>query len=148
MFLQKVLILVIGGLFLMASPTEVKKTEAGEAAGLGVLGPVPVPQNNLLTPAKIKLGKKLFFDDMLSGNGNLSCATCHDPGEGWTSHTRYSPAYPSISERRNSPSIINTAYNKVWIWDGRAGIRQNVFEGFWRGRSDNAGKCRKGTGKF
>jgi len=93
----------------------------GETAGLGVAGPVPVPKNNPLTKAKIKLGKKLFFDDMLSGDGSMSCASCHDPDQGWTTHTRYSPAYPTITERRNSPTLVNTAYAKIWIWDGRAG---------------------------
>lgn len=121
MFFNKIFSLAVIGFVLMTPAADAFKTEIGEVADLGILGPVPVPKENPLTPAKIKLGKKLFFDDMLSGNGNLNCATCHDPDEGWTTHTRYSPAYPSISERRNSPSIINTAYNKIWIWDGRAG---------------------------
>lgn len=106
---------------LLAIPPMALKTEAAQTPELSVTGNVPTPDNNQLTKAKIKLGKKLFFDDMLSGDGTMSCASCHDPDSGWTTHTRYSPAYPTVTERRNSPTLVNTAYAGIWIWDGRAG---------------------------
>lgn len=118
---KKILIFFVASIYLTSPSAKAMQTEIGEVPDIGILGMVPVPENNRLTPAKIKLGKKLFFDSMLSGDSSMSCSSCHDPDEGWTVHARYSPAYPSISERRNSPTIINTAYNKVWIWDGRAG---------------------------
>lgn len=108
-------VILLGGAINGAETGEIKKT------ALGVPGPMPIPKDNPLTEAKIKLGKKLFFDDMLSGDGSMSCDSCHDPKQGWATNTRYSPAYPTITERRNSPTIINTGYAKRWIWDGRAG---------------------------
>ncbi|RMF89299.1 MAG: cytochrome-c peroxidase [Nitrospinota bacterium] len=93
---------------------------AGTPAALGPLPPVPVPEDNPLTPEKVELGKLLFFDPRLSGDGSTSCATCHLPSQGWTTNTPQSPAYPTVMERRNSPTLINVAYNKALIWDGRA----------------------------
>src|SRR5439155_17773791 len=49
-----------------------------------VLGKLSVPPGNPQTPAKIELGKLLFFDPRLSGNKQISCATCHDPAKGFT----------------------------------------------------------------
>jgi cytochrome c peroxidase len=87
---------------------------------IGLLPPVPIPADNPMTPEKIVLGKFLFFDPRLSGDGSLGCVTCHLPDQGWTTHTKLSPAYPSNKERRNSPTLINVAYNTSLIWDGRA----------------------------
>src|SRR5882672_11002499 len=44
----------------------------------------PVPPDNPQTEAKIELGKRLFFDPRLSGDGSLSCASCHDPGKAYS----------------------------------------------------------------
>ncbi|MDX1653658.1 MAG: cytochrome c peroxidase [Candidatus Competibacteraceae bacterium] len=88
---------------------------------IGHLGPVLVPESNPLTPAKVELGEKLFNDNRLSGDGSLSCRNCHLPDHGFAVPAQVGPAYPSQSERRNSPTLINVAYNLPLIWDGRAG---------------------------
>jgi cytochrome c peroxidase len=49
------------------------------AAHLEPFRSVPVPEQNPQTPEKIELGKKLFFDRRLSGDGTMSCASCHNP---------------------------------------------------------------------
>ena len=49
------------------------------AGPLAPLDSMPVPENNPQTPEKIELGKKLFFDRRLSGDGTMNCAACHDP---------------------------------------------------------------------
>ena len=46
------------------------------------LGPPPVPAENPLTPAKIELGRALFWDEQLSSTGNVACGTCHVPAHG------------------------------------------------------------------
>ncbi len=51
----------------------------GFSAPLEQLGNTAPPAHNLETPAKVELGKKLFFDRRLSGDGTMSCATCHLP---------------------------------------------------------------------
>src|SRR5690242_3753155 len=44
---------------------------------------VPAPRDNPMTPEKVALGQKLFFDPRLSGSGVISCSTCHNPALGW-----------------------------------------------------------------
>jgi cytochrome c peroxidase len=91
------------------------------AAEIGPLPPLSIPEDNPMTPEKVELGKRLFFDPRLSGDGSLACASCHLPDQGWTSNTPLSPSYPTNMERRNSQTLINVAYNKALVWDGRAG---------------------------
>jgi cytochrome c peroxidase len=95
------------------SPDEVK-------AAIGHLGPIPVPEDNPLSAAKVALGKQLFSDNRLSGDSSLSCRTCHLPDHGFAVPQPLGPAYPSQHERRNSPALVNVAYNQPLIWDGRA----------------------------
>jgi cytochrome c peroxidase len=109
---------VFSGLLTLLGPGWVG---AGTPADIGPLPPVPVPEDNPLTPEKVELGKLLFFDARLSADGSLACVSCHLPDEGWATHTPLSPAYPTNMERRLSPTLINVAYNKTLLWDGRAG---------------------------
>ncbi|MFN3476859.1 MAG: cytochrome-c peroxidase, partial [Candidatus Methylomirabilales bacterium] len=93
----------------------------GEPLDIGPLPPVPVPPDNPMSPEKIELGRLLFFDFRLSGDGSRSCVHCHQPDQGWSFRDRQSPAYPTQIERRASMTLINVAYNKALIWDGRTG---------------------------
>ncbi|MEM7309368.1 MAG: cytochrome c peroxidase [Planctomycetota bacterium] len=64
------------------------------------------------------LGRFLFFDERLSGTGEISCATCHDPTRSWTDgRTMASGTAPMT---RHTPSLWNVAYNRWFFWDGRA----------------------------
>src|SRR4030065_2729198 len=81
---------------------------------------VPVPEHNLQTPEKIELGKKLFFDRRLSGDGTMSCATCHDPGTGFADALPISLSYPTTRNWRNSPGLRSVAYRTTLFWDGRS----------------------------
>ncbi len=74
-----------------------------------------------MTAAKVALGKALFEDRGLSGAGTISCASCHLEKHGYAVPVALGPAYPSKAERRNSPTLINVAFNLPLIWDGRAG---------------------------
>lgn len=84
------------------------------------VGKIPVPENNPQTPAKIELGKTLFFDRRLSGDGTMSCATCHDPNLGYSDGLEISLHYPTTRNWRNSPTLINVAFQKLLFHDGRA----------------------------
>ncbi len=93
------------------------------AAGAGKLEPlttIPVPEQNPQTPEKIELGKKLFFDRRLSGDGTMSCATCHDPDHAFTDSLDISLSYPTTKNWRNSPTLLNVAFRKSLFHDGRA----------------------------
>ena len=89
-------------------------------AAIGHLGPVPVPAGNPLTAAKVALGERLFQDPRLAGDSSRSCQSCHLPSQGFAVATPLGPAYPTQAERRNSPTLINVAFNEPLIWDGRA----------------------------
>jgi cytochrome c peroxidase len=80
---------------------------------------VPIPQNNPQTPEKIELGKKLFFDRRLSGDGTMSCATCHMPELAFTDGQDISLSYPTTMNWRNSPTLINVGFFKYLFHDGR-----------------------------
>jgi cytochrome c peroxidase len=66
------------------------------------------------------LGKKLFFDRRLSGDGTMSCVTCHMPELGFSDGQAISLSYPTTSNWRNSPTLINVAFSKFMFHDGRA----------------------------
>lgn len=91
-----------------------------QAAHLESLKTPPVPADNPQTPEKIELGRMLFFDRRLSGDGTMSCVTCHDPGTGYSDGLPISLNYPTTKNWRNSPTLINIAYNESLFWDGRA----------------------------
>ncbi len=90
------------------------------AAHLEPFKPVPVPAQNLQTPQKIELGKKLFFDRRLSGDGTMTCATCHNPEQAYVDGLEISLNYPTTRNWRNAPTLINVAYQKFLFHDGRA----------------------------
>ncbi len=80
----------------------------------------PVPKDNPMNMEKVELGKKLFFDRRLSGDGTTSCASCHDPDKAFTDASEISLSYPTTRNLRNAPTLMNTAYAKHLFWDGRA----------------------------
>lgn len=90
-----------------------------ELPALG-LPPVPVSATNPPTPAKIALGRKLFFDRRLSHNGTMSCGMCHIPEQGFTNNELATPiGVEGRSLRRNAPTILNVAYQERLFHDGR-----------------------------
>jgi len=82
---------------------------------------VPQPKENKLTPERIALGKLLYFDTRLSRDNTISCATCHSPTQGWSDQNPTSKAvgFEGRVGPRNSPVILNSAYQNRQFWDGR-----------------------------
>jgi cytochrome c peroxidase len=72
-----------------------------------------------LRPAIVVLGQKLFFEPRLSGDGMVSCATCHDPARAFTDGRPVSVGIHGRVGQRNSPTVLNALYNKTQFWDGR-----------------------------
>ena len=90
------------------------------AGRLEPLTAVPVPEQNPRTPEKIELGKKLFFDRRLSGDGTMNCAVCHNPEKGFSDGREISLNYPTTRNWRNSPTLMNVGLQKYLFHDGRA----------------------------
>jgi cytochrome c peroxidase len=82
---------------------------------------VPIPPTNLNYKAKVELGKQLYFDGRLSKNGAISCAFCHNPGTGFADPRQTSIGIGGGVGGRQAPTVLNTAFNPVQFWDGRAG---------------------------
>jgi cytochrome c peroxidase len=83
------------------------------------LPPVPVPADNPQTPEKITLGKRLYEDARFSGDGTISCASCHEPTKAFTDGRPVAQGIRKQKGTRNSPTVINAAYYDSQFWDGR-----------------------------
>ncbi len=75
--------------------------------------------DNLVTEAKIKLGKQLYFETRLSKDGNQSCNTCHNLATFGVDNLPTSPGDNGIPGTRNSPTTFNSAIRTAQFWDGR-----------------------------
>jgi cytochrome c peroxidase len=81
---------------------------------------VPYPDYNPYSKAKVELGRKLFFDTALSGDGSRSCATCHAPVSGWQDGVSRHEALDGTLLGRRTPSAQDGAWGELFFWDGRA----------------------------
>lgn len=96
--------------------------ESPQARAADMPGPVKAVK---VKQALADLGKRLFFDTRLSGDGELACASCHQPEKGFTDGMELSDAYPGTLGFRNTPTLINSAQREVWFHDGRIGTNLN-----------------------
>ncbi len=104
------------------SPEDAKLSEANlhEVRKLSPLPPTPPSPTNAVAddPAAAHLGQLLFFDPRLSSNGEVSCATCHDPAHSFSDGKPLSEGLNTTT--RHSQSLWNMAYQRWYFWDGRA----------------------------
>ena len=96
---------------------------ASEVETIRTLSPLPDvpddPTNDVSgDPAAAHLGRSLFFAERLSADGGVSCASCHRPNHGFSVPTRLGEGQEKTP--RHPPSLLNTAYNKWYDWDGKA----------------------------
>ena len=78
-----------------------------------------VPKKNPLSPAKIELGRRLFFDPRLSNDGKISCSSCHKPELAFTDGKPLAEGIEGRVGTRNSPTLLNVTFNTAQFWDGR-----------------------------
>ena len=79
------------------------------------------PKDNPPEKAKISLGKQLYWDARLSKDDTIACVSCHHPQHGWSNGEQFATGVDGQMGGRNSPTTLNTAYNRFQFWDGRAG---------------------------
>ena len=115
-------------------PPSFEKTEAGvcklltmydfydsvQDAGLGGTQTSLPAHRDGFTPQQIDLGRYLFFDPVLSGDGTLSCASCHNPDQGFSDNLPRSVGIGGQEVARAAPTLWNTAFLNKFFWDARA----------------------------
>lgn len=97
------------------------------------LQPLPAPAQ--VDPALAELGRHLFFDPRLSGDGGRSCASCHEPARGWADGLPLSRGYNGSEHFRNAPGLLSVRLKPALAWDGRlagsdlgAAVREMITE--------------------
>lgn len=120
----------MGGLLLVQScggePARQSATDAvptARAAALQAFQPLPeaMPsESNPMTPAKVDLGRMLYYDTRLSSSGDISCYVCHPLHDYGTSHRATGVGHDALPGGRNEPTVYNAAGHVAQFWDGRA----------------------------
>jgi len=80
----------------------------------------PEPASNPGTPARVELGRMLFFDRRLSESATVSCQTCHDLKNGGADSQRTSRGVHGQNDLRNAQTVWNVGFLTSYFWDGRA----------------------------
>lgn len=93
------------------------------------LPPVPIPADNPPTEDTIALGRRLYYDPQLSVDGTISCASCHAPQFAFSDEHKVSIGVGGKTGSRHAPTVINSAYNSLQFWDGRAASLEEQAKG-------------------
>lgn len=80
--------------------------------------PVKWPKGNEFTPERWALGKRLFFDPVMSRDSSISCASCHHPGRAFSDSVAFSPGVENAPGVRNAPTLTNVAYHPHFLREG------------------------------
>lgn len=80
----------------------------------------PIPLSLKQDPARAEIGRRLFHDARLSGNGRISCASCHDLKHGGVDGRAQSAGFGGKLTAVNTPTVLNAALNFKQFWNGRA----------------------------
>jgi cytochrome c peroxidase len=118
-------LMLVGGMLVASAHTDDRNlytTEELSAIARHVAPPIAPPgdpTNRFADdPWAAALGESLFFDTRFSANGKFSCASCHQPARGFTDGRTVAKALAVGT--RNTPTLLNAAYNHWFFWDGRA----------------------------
>ena len=99
-----------------------------------------VPADNPMTPEKAALGRQLWFEPRLSGDGKLSCYSCHVNPHGLTDGKAIGEGAFGKKLTRSSPTLWNAGYQPEWYWDGRAKTLEAQALAAWKGVNMGAAK--------
>lgn len=105
------------------------------------LGPVKAPKDNPTTPAKVALGRRLFFDPSLSADGTRACYSCHQNEDGTGGHEPTAIGAKNVPLPRHAPIMWNVGYLPRFYWDGRADSLEAQAKGAWAGGNMGVGEA-------
>jgi cytochrome c peroxidase len=96
-------------------------------------GEIQIPATNPITQEKIDLGKKLFYDPILSLDSTVSCASCHPADNAFADPRPFSIGvyeregfFPE--EKRNAPALFNLGYARALFWDGAVSAKEGAYD--------------------
>lgn len=94
---------------------------APDPVTISVLGfpNIQIPPDNPTTVQGIALGRRLYYDPIMSGDSTQACASCHQYGHSFSQPQPFSIGIDGISGTRNAPALINPGWLPVAFWDGR-----------------------------
>jgi cytochrome c peroxidase len=104
------------------------------------LGKMPIPEANPMSPEKVELGRKLFFDARLSVDGSRSCYSCHLNEDGSGGKDPIAIGAKEKLLTRHSPALWNVGYLPRLYWDGRADSLEAQGTAAWAGGNMGVGK--------
>lgn len=116
-----------------AAPSEESRELVGTPQPFTLPRGFPLPQlptDHPLTRERVELGRRLFFDPVLSGSGTVSCASCHDPGLAFSDPGRFSTGHAGGKTGRHSMPLVNLAWKThlPFRWDGDAAdLREQIL---------------------
>jgi cytochrome c peroxidase len=96
---------------------------------LGLTQAPPAPAENPMTVARWALGRRLYFDPVLSSDGTVACASCHAPERGYTDQSPVSVGIRGNRGGVSAPTVTNAAYSFLQFWDGRARSLEEQAQG-------------------
>ncbi len=135
--LSILLILVISLGFLVSCSDTGNKTEPDKDENYlvvpGHFPPVPQPEDNPITKEKVKLGRMLFYEKLLSRNKEIpSCSHCMSQQHAFSDDQAISKGIDNEPEPRNAMSLVNAAYRDKLFWDGRgSAIESPAYRSIW-----------------
>jgi len=100
-----------------------------EDAGVGGLKTGLPAYRDGFTPQQIDLGRYLFFDPVLSGDGSVACASCHNPDQGFSDGLGRSVGVSGKPLPRSAPSLWNVGFLRRFFWDARAASLEQQMHG-------------------
>ena len=98
-------------------------------AGVGGLKSGLPPLREGFTPQQIDLGRYLFFDPILSADGTVSCASCHDPARGFADGKAQATGIDQQTLERSAPSLWNVGFLSTLLWDGSKSSLEEQMQG-------------------
>jgi cytochrome c peroxidase len=110
---------------------ETKTAEAPAFPQLAGYAEMEVPATNPMTAEKVALGKQLYYDKRLSGDGARSCYGCHLKENGLTDGKPVAIGAFDKTLTRSSPTMWNVGYHSEFYWDGRSPALEKQVQGAW-----------------
>ncbi|WJW74386.1 cytochrome c peroxidase [Thiohalobacter sp. IOR34] len=99
---------------------------------------LPLPPPPVVDPLKLELGRRLFYDPILSADGAVACVSCHDLADNGAQRVARPVVRPGQRHLVNAPTVFNASLNAFQFWDGRAGSLEEQIDSVVRGELEFA----------